>query len=166
MHALIRSFLHILFITKGFALMFTLFAKCPSCKKVGSKVGNNTILQHVKDISKIGKGTYYYCHTCGCDVVYYSKEEIFNTHMINKEIGFKDKSSHDATICFCYNYLKDEMLEPALEGKINIRMNNYGSRCDLRNPSGQCCLKDIKKIQKEYKNLQESIEKSNQLLGE
>lgn len=146
--------------------MFSLFAKCPSCKKVGSKVGNNTILQHVKDISKIGKGSYYYCHTCSCAVVYYSKQEIFDTNMINKEIGFKDKSSQNSTICFCYNYLKYEMLEPALESKINIRINNYGSRCDLRSLSGKCCLKDIKKIQKEYKKLQESIEKSKELSSE
>jgi hypothetical protein len=125
--------------------------KCPLCKKRGTAVEQHTVIHHVKDISKIGSSIYYYCNSSDCDMVYYNKNEQFTTNMINKEIGFKDGSSETATICFCFNYLKSELYKPSIIEKIDIRVGSYGSRCDIRSPSGKCCIKDIKKMQKEYK---------------
>jgi len=129
--------------------MFFMIPKCPNCKIRGSKVQKDTMMHHVKDISRISRANYFYCHTPECDTIYYGDGEIFTDFMINKEIGFKKASSPQSAICFCYNYLKTELYEPSVMKKINIRIENYGQRCDLRSPSGECCLKYIKKIQKE-----------------
>lgn len=125
--------------------------KCPSCGHKGTKVENDTLIHHVKDISKIMDGSYSFCRTPQCNVVYFCDKETFTTSMVNKEIGIKDDASDQGTVCFCYNYLKSELYNESLVDKINIRIDNYGSRCDLRNPTGKCCLKDIKRMQKEKK---------------
>ncbi|MEA3490878.1 MAG: hypothetical protein U9R27_03170 [Campylobacterota bacterium] len=122
---------------------------CPGCMQKGSKIQSDTMIHHVKDISKMGNNGYSFCHSPECNVVYFKDEEVFTTDMINKEIGLKDSASERGVICFCYNYFKSELYEPSLIDKINIRIDNYGSRCDLRNPAGRCCLKDIKRVQTE-----------------
>ena len=126
-------------------------AKCPNCNQRGHKVENDTMIHHVKDISKMGDGGYSYCSNPQCNVVYFRDKETFTTDMINKEIGFKQSSSDHGAVCFCYNYTKSVLYDDSLIDKINIRIDNYGSRCDLRNPSGKCCTKEIKKMQKEKK---------------
>ena len=125
--------------------------KCPKCGTKGIRVEGDTMIHHVKDISKINDVFYSYCQNPKCDVVYFHNNELFTTDMINKEIGAKDHSSDQAIVCYCYNYPKSELYEISLIDKINIRIEYYGNRCDLRNPSGRCCLFDIKKAQKEKK---------------
>jgi len=125
--------------------------KCPVCGDRGHKVENDTMIHHVKDISKMGDGGYYFCPNRECDIVYFRDKETFSVHMINKEIGIKESSSMQAAVCYCYNYQKSELYDEALIEKINIRIDNYGSRCDLRNPNGRCCVKEIKYAQKEKK---------------
>jgi hypothetical protein len=107
------------------------------------------MIHHVKDISQMGDVSYSYCPNPKCNVVYFHNKEVLTTNMINKEIGIKDQSSDRGIICYCYNYLKSELYEKSLIDKINIRIGYYGNRCDLRNPSGRCCLVDIKKVQDE-----------------
>jgi len=104
------------------------------------------MLHHVKDISKISDATYYYCNSPSCDIVYFNNSEVFNTSMLNKEVGLKDSSSQQALVCYCYNYAKSSLDSVGLAQKIEIRMNNYGSRCDTRHPAGECCLPAIKEI--------------------
>jgi len=104
------------------------------------------MLHHVKDISKISDATYYYCNSPSCDIVYFNNNEVFNTSMLNKEVGLKDSSSQQALVCYCYNYTKSSLDSVGLAQKIEIRMNNYGSRCDTRHPAGECCLPEIKQI--------------------
>jgi hypothetical protein len=131
--------------------MFFFANKCPHCKQKGHKVENDTMIPHVKDISRMGDGGYSYCQNSNCDVVYFRGEEVFTTTMVNKEIGFKHSASDSAAVCFCYNYPKSELYNDALIDKINIRIENYGNRCDIRSPSGRCCIKAIEAMQKEKK---------------
>ena len=112
------------------------------------------MIHHVKDISKIDNVTYSFCSTPECDVVYFHNKQVFTVNMVNKEIGLKISSSDQAVICYCYGYPKSELDDKGLMDKINIRIDNYGSRCDLRHPAGRCCTKDIKKILKERKEEQ------------
>ena len=129
--------------------MFFSTSKCPLCKQKGQKVNSETMLHHVKDISKISDANYFYCDTPSCDIVYFNSSEVFNTSMLNKEVGLKDISSQQALVCYCYNYSKSALDTNGLVQKIQIRMDNYGSRCDTRHPSGECCLPQIKQIIKE-----------------
>ncbi|MEA3419138.1 MAG: hypothetical protein U9Q90_07025 [Campylobacterota bacterium] len=131
--------------------MFFLGDKCPSCQQRGQKVTGDSMIHHVKDISKIDNVTYSFCSTPECDVVYYYSKQTFTTNMVNKEIGLKSSSSDQGTICYCYGYPKSELEDKSLMDKISIRIDNYGNRCDLRHPAGRCCLKDIKKILKDRK---------------
>ncbi len=124
---------------------------CPICGNKGFKVKNDTMIHHVKDISKMGDRGYSFCPNSECNVVYFHGKETFTSSMINKEIGFKDVSSPNGTICYCYNYPRSELYNESVIDKIKIRVENYGSRCDIRNPSGRCCLKDIKRMQKDQK---------------
>ncbi len=140
--------------------MFFFTSKCPLCKQKGQKVNSETMLHHVKDISKISDATYFYCSTPSCDIVYFNNTEIFNTSMINKEVGLKDSSSQQALVCYCYNYAKSSLDTIGLSEKIEIRMNNYGSRCDTRHPAGECCLPQIKQIVQEKLISKEKKKKS------
>jgi len=123
--------------------MFFFVSKCPLCKQKGKKVSSDTVLHHVKDISRISDLGYSYCSTPSCDIVYFNDKETFTSSMLNKEVGAKDYSSQGALVCYCYNYTKLSLDSVGLIDKIQIRIDNYGCRCDTRNPSGSCCIPQI-----------------------
>jgi len=123
--------------------MFFFVSKCPLCRQKGKKVSSDTVLHHVKDISRISDKGYYYCSTPSCDIIYFNDKETFTSSILNKEVGAKDYSSQGALVCYCYNYTKLSLDTVGLIDKIQIRIDNYGSRCDIRNPSGQCCIPQI-----------------------
>ncbi len=133
------------------AIFFSSY-RCPICGSNGNKIKNDTMIHHVKDISKMGDRGYSFCPNSECDVVYFHNKETFTTNMINKEIGLKKNSSPKGIICYCYNYPLSELYDEAIIAKIKIRIENYGSRCDIRNPNGRCCLKEIRCMQKKRKD--------------
>jgi len=103
----------------------------------------------VKDISKIGDSKYYYCFNPECKIVYYNaNKEQFDVNKVNKEIGFKDYSSYEGAICYCFNIPKARLLERNLLNLIKTRIDYYGDRCDLRHPAGICCMDEIKRTLK------------------
>jgi len=64
--------------------------------------------------------------------------------------------ANPSTICYCFNWTKEKISNEINESNktkaiedISEKMNSIGCNCENNNPSGKCCLKDIKKAVKE-----------------
>lgn len=121
---------------------------CPDSDQVCMPVSAKTISHHLKDswtwIAK--KQGYYFCSDPNCDTVYFGEDlNKINKARLRLNVGIKTNNENDL-ICYCYGVSQANMSKkPAIRDFIINKTKNSECACDMRNPSGRCCLKDFKK---------------------
>lgn len=129
-------------------MIFKVEGLCPNCKKKGKKISLLKMKNHVDDISFLrDEFTYYICKNSACETVYFSIVSQFTTAQLNKEVGYKNSSSANANICYCYNIKKSQLNEHII-GFIESKMEEYPCDCATRNPYATCCRSEVKKLLK------------------
>ncbi|WP_200763373.1 hypothetical protein [Nitrosophilus alvini] len=122
---------------------------CPKCKTKGQKVEHETLMCHLKDISKIDKEkNYYFCWNENCENIYFTSAEGLTQEDVIREVGYKASSSENGIICFCFNYTKANIKADSFKEK-KLKVKLHGCNCSLRNPSGGCCTSFFKNYVKE-----------------
>ena len=131
---------------------------CPVCKNKAKEVSAITVKslvksEYLKELSSVKD--FFYCQTPNCEVIYFKPNEIIIQEHLIKEVGIKEWSS-PKTVCYCFNWTKEKISDEVNKlgktnaiGDISEKMNSIGCDCEHKNPSGKCCLKDVKKIIKE-----------------
>lgn len=131
---------------------------CPVCKNKAKEVSAITVKflvkdEYLKELSSVKD--FFYCQTSDCEVIYFKLNEIIKQEHLIKEVGLKEWAN-PKTVCYCFNWTKEKISDEvnklsktnAIED-ISEKMNSIGCDCEHKNPSGKCCLKDVKKIIKE-----------------
>ncbi len=128
---------------------------CPQCDISSKNISMKTIFHHVKfpDILDVKTGSYYYCGgDKACSVGYFSLEG----NVISKQQLRAFIKPENNKLCYCFdintelyiNALKDETA--AEIKKFVIQKTKLGDcACEIRNPSGQCCLANFKLLEKD-----------------
>lgn len=129
-------------------------AYCPADSRSCRRVDLRTILHHLKrpHANRPTTQGYYFCDNQECDVVYFGQDgSVITRHDIRGEVGQKSRGP-DRVICYCFGIIEGEVLgemdyqssSSAKEFVIEqTRLHNCA--CNVRNPSGRCCLKDFPK---------------------
>lgn len=67
--------------------------------------------------------------------------------------------SLDGLLCYCFKHSKIELFDAVKNGReqeiiddIKAKIKDPGCFCETANPSGKCCLSDISKFVKKFKN--------------
>lgn len=127
-------------------MYFKVLGQCSKCQSKGKKIALKRIFNHVNDISSLKNGVeYFICKTPACEVVYFSIKNEFLTTQLNKEVGYKNSSSKEASVCYCYNIKKYEINANTIE-QIQTKMSETPCACESRNVYASCCQKEIKKL--------------------
>lgn len=121
---------------------------CPKCREKGTKIDKKVLTYHLDDISKIRDDEYLICKNPECKIIYFALTHSFTCRELNKEVGFKNYSSQQANLCYCYNHKKSDIDENSIK-KIQEKMKTIGCKCETRNPIGGCCMASIKKYLKQ-----------------
>jgi len=135
--------------------------KCPVCHEKAKGVLGKTVAHLVKKESQSkfnGFDGFYYCKTPTCETVYFRESTVLTQNDMSVVVGLKE-GAPTATVCYCFDWTK-EMIMAELEATgetialedIKTKMKIHGCSCEVLNPSGGCCLRDvgehIKKIHK------------------
>ena len=124
-------------------------AVCPVNGQLYSRVERKTLLHHLSkpwqlDIPEQG---YYFCDSKDCDVVYFGEDSsTFTQAELRTQVG--QKSDHpQRTLCYCFDVTQqDALTHNEAPNLFVIEQTRSGScDCEIRNPSGRCCLKDFPK---------------------
>jgi hypothetical protein len=118
---------------------------------VGHGVENQTIFHIVKPelAERVDSRTFRFCETPTCDGVYYSTdgEVSFQTGDLRIQVGLKLGDDHSALVCYCFGYtsgmIADEIRstgKSTVPEKISLMIKARVCACEVRNPSGRCCL--------------------------
>ena len=128
-------------------------ARCPVNGKLYPQVGIKTVLHHVKRpwTREIHGPGFYFCDDPDCDVVYFDA----NNHLLRREairidVGQKSRHARRA-VCYCFDMTQADIENDLLRCRQFVvqRTRDAACDCEIRNPSGKCCLKDFPRATRE-----------------
>ena len=122
--------------------------RCPVNGKEYSEVSSTTIVHHIKNPWnwKNREQTYYFCEDPECNVVYFGQDNsIIEKQALRTVVGIKQKTN-ESPVCYCFGVNRQEAAtNSAAKAFVIENTKNHTCACEVRNPSGKCCLKDFPK---------------------
>ena len=124
-------------------------AVCPVNGQPYTRVERKTLLHHLShpwqiDLAEQG---YYFCDSKDCPVVYFGEDaSTFTQAELRTAVGQKS-TRPERTLCYCFGVTEaDTAKGQDIPRNFVIEQTRSGScDCEIRNPSGRCCLKDFPK---------------------
>jgi len=132
---------------------------CPGDGKKGRSVEAETLRhlinkERVQDIKDTG---YYFCKSSNCDTVYFHPEsgQTFDKLDLTVRVGLKE-TEDPIWVCYCFDISKKMIAEEiastghsASADRIRREIENKNCDCEIKNPSGRCCLGEVLAAEKE-----------------
>ena len=136
---------------------------CHGCGKIGRIVARQTVMHHVKSekLVRVKSDEYKFCSSPKCPTVYYSVSgEVFTTGDV-RELVTSKTSGNNRPLCYCFGFTEGfarQEIAKTGESSVPTQVTQFVKEklcvCEIRNPSGACCLGEINRTVK--KMLQES----------
>ena len=131
---------------------------CPVCGKKGKSVSTLTVKSLVRGHTRVSpNGPYSFCRTPDCDVVYFSSAALFRKVDVKVRVGIKEDED-PVPLCYCFDYTRadvqremEELGTPHIPGKIKAEVQAGFCACEVKNPSGNCCLGDITRAVQQFR---------------
>lgn len=132
-------------------------SKCPACGFKGSPVGEKTIRSLLKEAfhKEIINRPYYFCSHRECSAVYFSEGSVFTKDKLRIRVGLKEKEP-PILVCYCFNITREDIVKEVREKgfstaseRIREEVKAGNCSCEVKNPSGRCCLGDVVRAEKE-----------------
>jgi hypothetical protein len=122
---------------------------CPANGRSYSAVPFETLLHQLSKpwASEVREQAYYFCTDPECDVVYFGADrKTFRRHELRFEVGQKSRQV-DRPVCYCFDISQADIERDGERTRSFVveRTRDGSCDCKIRNPSGQCCLKDFPK---------------------
>jgi hypothetical protein len=117
---------------------------CPHCGKQGAAVGERTLLHHLKQPWEWESRDAWFCENPDCDAIYFlADQSIFTQTDLRTPAGIKGQQD-DALLCYCFGIDRRTLAaRPKLKEWVVKRTRDSQCDCEIRNPSGRCCLKNF-----------------------
>jgi hypothetical protein len=95
---------------------------------------------------------YYFCDSSECEVVYFplaTQAPLFRRGDLMVRVGAKE-TADPIPVCYCFGFtrkdIEDEIAETGrstVADRIKTEVNAGNCACEVKNPSGKCCLGDV-----------------------
>lgn len=126
---------------------------CRSCGNRSKQVDTVTVKSLVRRLPfGMPQTQYYFCDAPGCDVVYFASHPdapSFKQSDLSVRVGAKE-TEHPIPVCYCFGFsrmdIQDEIAETGrstLAPRVTAEVKAGNCACEVKNPSGKCCLGDI-----------------------
>lgn len=125
---------------------------CPVCGQVGRRVTDATIRAmldpvHVERLLGLQRR---FCRTPSCDVLYYGPQGLsVRKQDAHVRVGLKE-TEDPIPLCYCFGFSRSDVeRELAQAGtctipeQITAQIRAGRCACEVKNPSGACCLGDV-----------------------
>lgn len=130
-------------------------ASCPVSGTPCRAVGHHTIEALLKPSAKprlAQEGSWFFCPDADCDVVYFDLpgKIVFRRDDLTVRVGSKEREA-PRPLCYCFGHTA-ESLQAEIEStgtctvaeRITAEVQAGRCRCEVTNPSGRCCLGEIR----------------------
>lgn len=131
---------------------------CSTCHRKARKVEPITVDRILKDGPRraLMNTQYHFCETPTCEVVYFSNEtgQYFTKDDVRVPVGLKE-TRNPIPICYCFGHTvgsaRDEIMctgRSTVVDSITAEIEAGNCACEVKNPSGRCCLGEVSKVVK------------------
>jgi len=141
---------------------------CDSCGTVGRVVSDKTIqalLKPAQALALLAVGRRF-CGTPSCEVVYYGDDgRAVTKREIPIRVGLKERQD-PIPVCYCFGFsvadVRREIVETGrctIPARIKAEVRAGQCSCEIRNPSGTCCLGEVNRAVKQEQEAVQAGEK-------
>lgn len=127
---------------------------CRSCKGASRPVTRQTVLLMLKPelFDSVGDGAYRFCSDRNCRVVYFTDGggPTFRTDDVRVRVGLKERVD-PIPLCYCFGFDEKDVREEitgtgstTIPARIAALIKQRMCACPAKNPSGACCLGEVK----------------------
>jgi len=95
---------------------------------------------------------YYFCDSSECEVVYFpldTQAPLFRRGDLIVRVGSKE-TEEPIPVCYCFGFTRKDIEKEITEtgrstvaDRIKTEVNAGNCSCEVKNPSGKCCLGDV-----------------------
>jgi hypothetical protein len=105
-------------------------------------------------LARLADHSYYFCAMPTCPIVYFSNEadSYFHKGDVKVRVGLKE-TEDPVPICYCFGFTEkmahDEIRErgySTIPDTIRAETKAGNCACEIRNPSGHCCLGTVTQV--------------------
>ena len=125
----------------------TVQAACPRCGGRCNHVAHRTLLHHLREPwhSPLAAESYFFCGNPTCELVYFGDN---GTQIVGDQlrtpVGQK-LTGDERLLCYCFGITAGMYRDdPSLKGYVSRYTREGQCACEIRNPSGRCCLKEFR----------------------
>ncbi len=125
------------------------WACCPVNGMSCERVSYRTVLHHVRSPMNqaLPEQRYFFCPDPDCNVVYFGTDRRLLRETDIREDLANSNSSMDRTVCYCFGITAHEVItDPGLKNFVEAQTRRGNCACEIRNPSGKCCLTALREI--------------------
>lgn len=123
-------------------------SRCPQCGNRGTPIAAKTVIA-VTSAPLPPRQPLFLCVTSDCELIYFGESGAsFPVSALRQRPSWKGGD----VFCFCFDHRKSELLAAVAAGdghhlsaSIEARVRAGDCACELRNPSGRCCLPEIRR---------------------
>lgn len=125
---------------------------CPECGSTCIKVCMATLFHQVRfpENQHIAADDYYFCSSTQCPIAYFSVEG----KIVPKQHLRTFLEIQNGKLCYCFDIDAEQYLSAlkvnrggTIKNWVVQRTHSGDCACDIRNPSGQCCLARFKRLE-------------------
>jgi hypothetical protein len=128
------------------------------CGTKGKTVATITVKSLVREHAAVPAAALFsFCRTPGCDVVYFSDQGVFKKADLKVRVGIKE-TTEPMPLCYCFEYSREDIRRDIdasgstlILERIKAEVQEGFCACEVKNPSGACCLGDITRTIQEFK---------------
>lgn len=135
--------------------------RCRECDGESRPVSRKTVLLMLKPhlLDEALSGTYGFCPARDCPIVYFEEDgrRVFTVEDLRIIVGVKVNSG-PIPLCYCFGFdeshLRDEISQTGIttiSDRISGLIREGLCACEVRNPSGVCCLGEVNRTAKRLK---------------
>ncbi len=132
---------------------------CPANGRRSKRVGMLTVKSLIRKLPLGMPNTqYYFCDASDCDVVYFALDPEaprFRREDLVVRVGAKE-TADPIPICYCFGFTRQDIWdeirstgESTVAERIKAEVEAGHCACEVKNPSGKCCLGDATRAAKD-----------------
>ena len=132
---------------------------CPVSGTRAKQVDSLTVKSLLRHIPfAMPRAQYYFCDAPGCDVVYFSNypnAPVFRLDDLLVPVGVKE-TRDPIPLCYCFGVTRQQIKEEiqrtahsTAPERIKAEVQAGNCACEVKNPSGKCCLGDVNGTEQE-----------------
>lgn len=133
---------------------------CPANGARSKQVDMLTVRSLVRHLPlRMPSTQYYFCEAGDCDVVYFALDPqapIFRRDDLWVRVGAKEESD-PIPVCYCFGFTRKDIENEIAETgrstvaeRISAEVSRGNCACEVKNPSGKCCLGNVTRIIRDH----------------